>query len=246
MKQTAVIKVRFRRRFEIFDAFVKNNKMAMEKLYQYISKGKKMNIKQPILVLGVISVVCLIIMFKAGLMTKSIKPSNAENSDKTIQNESVFSSAAFKQKIKGRTVSFTDTSSGNVKNHKWDFGDHHEATGKNPEHTFRQEGTYNVSLTIVREDGSQDSSSTIIEISDSSDSLVASFTHVVNGMSVKFTGENTGEVDSYFWDFGDHEISTDPNPLHVYSNNGTYNASLIVADKNGNRDSISMKIVVGT
>jgi gliding motility-associated-like protein len=47
--------------------------------------------------------------------------------------------------------------------------------------------------------------------------------------SILFTPLTSGGiVESYFWDFGDGETSTDESPIHVYDANGEYDVSLIV------------------
>ena len=45
-------------------------------------------------------------------------------------------------------VSFTDASTGNPKRWLWDFGDGATSTEQNPVHTYTQEGTYTVNLTV--------------------------------------------------------------------------------------------------
>ena len=44
---------------------------------------------------------------------------------------------------------------------------------------------------------------------------------------VAFTALSTN-ADSYSWDFGDGQTSTDPNPIHVYETGGYYKATLTV------------------
>jgi len=47
----------------------------------------------------------------------------------------------------------------------------------------------------------------------------------VSPLSVVFTN-TTSDADSYLWDFGDGETSTEVSPTHIYSEEGTYNGSL--------------------
>ena len=48
--------------------------------------------------------------------------------------------------------------------------------------------------------------------------------------------QNSGSA-TYFWDFGDGNTSTSPEPVHVYQNRGTYTIKLVVRDQNGCVDS---------
>ncbi len=48
----------------------------------------------------------------------------------------------------GDTVSFTDTSDGQITGRSWDFGDGSSSAGKNPSHSWAEPGTYVVKLTV--------------------------------------------------------------------------------------------------
>lgn len=52
------------------------------------------------------------------------------------------------------TVTFTDTSEANPTKWQWDFGDGTSSTEKNPIHQYKNVGTYNVTLTVWNELGS--------------------------------------------------------------------------------------------
>ncbi|MBK6837125.1 MAG: PKD domain-containing protein [Bacteroidetes bacterium] len=54
-------------------------------------------------------------------------------------------------------------------------------------------------------------------------------------LSVQFTSTSTGAV-SYYWDLGNGNTSTLPNPTNLYSTPGTYTISLIAYDGAGNSD----------
>ncbi len=51
-----------------------------------------------------------------------------------------------------------------------------------------------------------------------------------------------GEIISYFWDFGDGNISEIVNPVHVYTQLGEYDASLTVTDNQGLSSSTTAKV----
>lgn len=51
--------------------------------------------------------------------------------------------------------------------------------------------------------------------------------------SFSYTG-TAGTPDSYLWNFGDGNTSTDQNPTHTYSQGGTYTVSLYVENTGGN------------
>lgn len=55
-------------------------------------------------------------------------------------------------------------------------------------------------------------------------------------LTVRFTDLSTGQISSWFWDFGDGTSSTQQHPTHTYSKTGTYTVSLTVTDKYGRSD----------
>ena len=67
------------------------------------------------------------------------------------------------------------------------------------------------------------------------------------GEEVRFTDESTdpdGRVVSWRWEFGDGTISTERNPIHRYSRNGTFKVKLTVADNDGLTDVVEKGISV--
>jgi len=52
-------------------------------------------------------------------------------------------------------------------------------------------------------------------------------------LTVQFTDQSTGEITSWFWDFGDGETSTEQNPTHTYNSTGYFTVSLTVTGPGG-------------
>lgn len=73
----------------------------------------------------------------------------------------------------------------------------------------------------------------------------AEFTFVANGLAVTFTDASTGSINSWKWDFGDGDTSTDRNPVHAYRTSGTYMARLTV-DGAGGKSERSKFVAVST
>jgi hypothetical protein len=76
---------------------------------------------------------------------------------------------------------------------------------------------------------------------------IADFTFVATGLSVQFNNQSSGDQPlSYLWDFGDSTTPanrTEANPLHDYTNPGTYNVTLEVTNSVGT-DSVTKPVVV--
>ncbi len=131
------------------------------------------------------------------------------------------------------TVSFTDSSTGSPSAYYWAFGDGSTSTTKNPTHTFTTAGTYTVKVTVEK-NGSTSSKSMTISVG--SQPLKADFTvDRTSGtapLTVSFTDTSTGSPDSYYWDFGNGQLSYDRNPGYVYTSAGSYTVVLRI-EKNG-------------
>lgn len=67
-------------------------------------------------------------------------------------------------------VSFSDTSTGTVISHLWDFGDGYKSELTNPSHTFKEAGTYTVRLTVGGAGGTDTARKTISVTSQTDDS----------------------------------------------------------------------------
>ncbi|GAB4378145.1 MAG: hypothetical protein Kow0075_07710 [Salibacteraceae bacterium] len=67
--------------------------------------------------------------------------------------------------------------------------------------------------------------------------FAASVTETCDG-EVHFTDLTENCPDNWSWDFGDGNTSTQPNPTHVYAQNGNYTVKLIASNSNGT-DSIA-------
>ena len=70
----------------------------------------------------------------------------------------------------------------------------------------------------------------------------ADFLYSTNNFEVEFFNESMGGISST-WDFGDGNTSMLENPIHIYSENGTYQVSLIVNSSCG-ADTVTKEVVI--
>lgn len=127
-----------------------------------------------------------------------------------------------------KSVSFTNTSTGNIASYYWDFGDGTTSTQIHPIKTYSKTGYYTVSLS-VKKIGSNcsDVYSTIITVG--STSCKAIFSYTVNGNTVQFNNQSLGIDLRYFWYFDDGTYSTEESPTHEFGQSGEYKVSLSVS-----------------
>lgn len=118
----------------------------------------------------------------------------------------------------------------------WDFGDTFTSTLSNPVHTYTENGTYPVTLTV--ESSVNDCSASLTIPVDVKVTPTAAFTPgPVSGcapLQVTFTNDSDGDFAQ--WDFGDDNTSGNLNPTHTYTSAGTYLVQLISENLNGCAD----------
>lgn len=150
-------------------------------------------------------------------------------------------------------VKFTDQSGGNPTSWKWDFGTGgNPSVLQNPEKVYNKPGTYTVTLTVG--DGTNNDKiikQQYITIADTPEvDFLVSPPSGCYPLNVHFTdhseaGEGTS-IQSWLWDFGDGNISHQPNPSHRYDNAGKFNVSLSVTNKAGCSSGVTHKAAVVT
>ncbi len=138
--------------------------------------------------------------------------------------------------------------------YEWDFGDGTKETGQTVSHTYSSSGAYTVKLTVKTAAQAKEASPKIepkqtaqIEITVMAAISVAIFASVTEGpasLEVSFTAEVQGTAASYNWDFGDGSTSTEANPTHTFTAEGTYTVRLVVTAPDGSTASAEKTITV--
>ena len=142
------------------------------------------------------------------------------------------------------TVQFTDSSSAgsaSITSWLWNFGDSSTSTEQNPSHTYASEGSYAVALTVVTSVGSDAETKTdYITVSAAPVGPTAAFTaDPTSGdapLTVQFTDSSSAgsaSITSWLWNFGDSSTSTEQNPSHTYTSEGSYSVALTVVTSVG-------------
>lgn len=134
-------------------------------------------------------------------------------------------------------VTFTNESS-HATSYTWDLGDGTTSTDMNVVHTFASKGRYNVSLTATDNNGLTDVSTMEVPVGFP----IASFSFEALKTKVTFTNGSVN-ASSYLWDFGDGTTSTEANPVHIFSGEGTYTVTLKAID-GSDENSVSQDIYV--
>lgn len=132
----------------------------------------------------------------------------------------------------------------------FDYGDGtppEERGAINPGHKYTKSGTYTVTLTVVSMTGKEFSLEKTLILREPEQQAEASVSlkQAPVYQEIDFSSSKSqGQVQSYFWDFGDGNVSTQANPQHQYDAAGIYTATLKIDFSNGNVDSDSITIEV--
>jgi gliding motility-associated-like protein len=136
-------------------------------------------------------------------------------------------------------ISFSELSPNQGQFYLWNFGDNGFANIKNPTHIYRNEGTFDVSLTVKSDYGCENTR-IIQEMITIHPKPIASFymepeNTTILKPEVQFTNLS---VDAFqqFWFFGDGYSSLYVNPRHTYAEMGEYEIKLIVESEHGCMD----------
>lgn len=129
-----------------------------------------------------------------------------------------------------------------------DFGDGTDSCEMNPSHTYNA-GTYTVIVKAIDEKGAETNKSITIEVKNRNPVANASAnpTSGKSPLTVSFTGsgnDSDGTIESYHWDFGDGETSTEQNPTYTFPDDKTYVVKLTVTDNNGATDTDTIEITI--
>lgn len=158
----------------------------------------------------------------------------------TINNFSGTPVASYTSSQNLLNAAFTNTSYGPGATYSWDFGDANTSTLTNPSHTYAAAGTYTVCLTVTNTCGNNQSCQSVVVCNQP----VAAYAPAAAALAVNFTDMSTGTVDSWAWDFGDGNTSTQQNPAHTYATAGTYTVCLVTSNSCGYADTICQSIMV--
>lgn len=134
-------------------------------------------------------------------------------------------------------VRFEDRSSGGPTAWEWDFNSDGtiDSIEQNPVYEFTDNGSYTVTLRVGN--GTAWNNLTKSNYIMVGDGLHASFTvsarKGVAPLTVQFNDTSTGNITTWFWDFGDGNTSASQSPSHEYSEPGSYSVTLNISSPYG-------------
>lgn len=156
-------------------------------------------------------------------------------------------SAAWSYIVHGDTVFLHSTDTLSANNHYWTFGTPNYTSGTSVTHVFNGPGTYHICLHVYTPGTTcSDSSCNSITIANTNCVANAAWTSVTTGSSVAFHAADTFSAVSMDWNLGDGTWAFGQNPVHTYTQPGTYHVCCYAYTSNTCVDSFCNTIVIGS
>jgi len=123
----------------------------------------------------------------------------------------------------------------------WNLGDGNFSTILNPNHTYSNAGSYNVTLKVTTPNlcSATKIKYNAVVVQSTKAAFVSTPTTGCNPLNVTFTPTFTTGISQYFWQFGNGNTSNAMNPSTVYLNPGLYSPTLIVTNNKGCIDTLT-------
>ena len=125
--------------------------------------------------------------------------------------------------------------------YRWDFDgdgmwDTEWSDSSNATHVYTASGIYTVILNVTDGDACDINTALAVISNSDNDMPVANFTYDVNNLTLSFIDgsyDPDGYIVNWTWNFGDGTTSSEQNPIHIYSDYGSYNVTLRIEDDKG-------------
>ncbi len=180
-----------------------------------------------------------------GSVTKTIEVEGPPNEEPTIdeltadpENPAVDQDVEF-----AVTVTDPDQPAGTAFGYEWDFGDEATSTVANPTHSYDEEGTYTVTVTVTDAQGATDTATIDVTVGNDPPTLTgvtANPATAGTGDEVAFTATGYDDPDDdavghYEWDFDDGTTTETDGATanHIFATPGTYTVSVVAVDERG-------------
>ncbi|MGA1840943.1 MAG: PKD domain-containing protein [bacterium] len=158
----------------------------------------------------------------------------------------------------GSAVIFSDTSTSypdTIVGWSWDFAGLGTSSTKNPSFTFNDNGTYKVTLTVTDDDGSMDSVSHNVTITDNAPAAhLSGDTTLDEGQAGNYDASGSASypdgIIGYEWDWDYDGVTFNPSgdtgaiQSHSWMDDGTYTVAVRVTDDDGSMDIATLVVSV--
>ncbi|MCK4969687.1 MAG: PKD domain-containing protein, partial [Thermoplasmata archaeon] len=136
----------------------------------------------------------------------------------------------------------------NIATYAWDFGDGRSSMGAVVNHSYSDDGTYVVTLTVTDIGGTFGMNTVAIVVGNRGPFVDFTDLTVVTGETAYMNGSYCYDLDgyiaSYVWDLGGGLVYTTANVTHVWKSPGVYNVKLMIWDDDGDTSETDFNVTV--
>jgi PKD repeat protein len=160
----------------------------------------------------------------------------------------------------GAVLNFSGSNSsdsdGSIAGYTWDFGDSATGSGVNVTHSYGISGTYQITLTVVDNDGLTAQASQAVTIDEviqlelPPNVVLEAPAEGRVGKNLRFdsraSNDPDGKIVSYSWDFGDGTVENSARPTirHNYALPGLYTVTLTITDNDGLINTTTQQVTI--
>jgi len=129
----------------------------------------------------------------------------------------------------------------------WNFGNGSvdSTSGPSLNYSYNSNGVYNLTLTVVDDNGCDSTISKNIYIVKPEANFGTTILNSGCGnLQVAFTDSSSGFVTQALWSFGNGAVSSQLNPTYTYTQPGTYDVSMIVTNSGGCKDTLLIEDLI--
>lgn len=164
-------------------------------------------------------------------------------------NQSPNPGFTYSQTCKGEATQFNylvNPFPSTIASYMWTFGDLGTSIDENPIHTYASALTYNVTVMVTDFTGCSASITSPVMVNPLPDAGFG-YANGCVGIPTNFTDSSTlvtGNISSYFWQFGNGNTSILANPSFVFDSAAVYTVNLLVTSAAGCVDSVSKQVYI--
>lgn len=140
-------------------------------------------------------------------------------------------------------TNFSTITQGTIINYDWNFGDNSFSTASDPAHLYSDTGSYMVSLAVSSDGGCTDTAKQNISIYPAPAAAFSIPLFGAPGAAVNFSNTSSSAT-QYNWSFGDNNFSIAAEPLHIYTDTGSYLVTLITTNTYGCTDTAFKTMII--
>jgi|GEM_PF-2593774 len=143
---------------------------------------------------------------------------------------------------------------GDIKEYEWSFGDGDSSSTKNPSHSYKDDGTYRVKLTVTDDEGRTSSTTKRVRVENRAPEATFTFSpqRPAAGQEVMFdacgSSDKDGSIRKYSWDLNGNgyyeRFLEDCKEKHVFKSPGEYEVRLKVTDNDHSKAETKRLITV--